>query len=181
MRDEDLEMFRKWWPRWKTDDLKTAYLIHASPEEGQLAESLGLECDVEESPKRTVDVIIASNVLMYVDDPESWIRNNLARCKWLWLQDGVEGVRGNNGNYLGEDGDRHRFHCSPHWRSGWDGAFDLAAVLGFRLSEYEVYEMASPGRHFVALVQGDLQEKKDEQVKTKAKKKKVVPNDAEEG
>lgn len=178
---------RKKWAEWHDKYPHKEITVHSPVPEEMLVASQVCGCPIDlvhqtqwnfnEKNPRKKDVLVMNNTLMYSPDPKLWLENMFECCRYLWLQDGVEGRRGNNGNYLGEDGDSQRFSCTPHWQSEWEGAYDLKDVFKGRLLDWQVYTLDSPGRHFVALLKGDLHEdmqkktvrkKKDEPLKTQA-------------
>lgn len=187
MREEDLSIFRKKWPGWYDICKPKLITVHSPVSEEMLVVSQTSGCQLEElrvtewdfnnpNPNRK-DVLIVNNTLMYSPDPKLWFRNIFECCRYLWLQDGVEGIRGNNGNYLGEDADMQRYSCSPHWKSEWEGAYDLKDIFRDRLIDWQVYSLNSPGKHFVALLKGDLHEdmqKKTVRIKQTSKTEKKV-------
>jgi hypothetical protein len=114
--------------------------------------------DLDEPTERRYDLLVASNVFMYSQDPARWFENVLEACGYFLMIDPVRRRR-NEGSELGPDGDRMRFAVNGA-RPRVDRCFDLA-LLGDRLLGYRTYYGgANPydddPLHVAALVRGDL-------------------------
>lgn len=100
------------------------------------------------------DLIVACNVLHYVDDAGTAIANLLRSGSFVWIQDLVDRDRGSGG--LGGDGDCMRYSFSPHFASSFAKAFDLAAFAG-HVADFHQYaadqaDAGKPARHFTMVL-----------------------------
>jgi len=148
MKDRDMNAFGTKWPGWMREiksDVENVCMFAPAKEELNIVGSCfpdaeirsvndnfyktgELEYDLDDvtTIDSYFDLMVASNVFMYSDDPDLWLENIGKRSRYLWMQDGVDGKRGNDGNYLGEDGDKQRYCFTPHFASTYEHAFDLS-------------------------------------------------------
>jgi len=113
--------------------------------------------DLNGRTDRAFDLIIACNVLMYANEPASWISNILASCRYYLLIEPIRRRRSARSE-LGEDGDSCRISVGDH-KTDAPRSFNLDA-LGTRVLAVRTFDGGAneygPAFHLVALLQGDL-------------------------
>lgn len=110
----------------------------------------------------TADVIVVCNVFHYSPNPSLWLKNCLASCKQLWLQDLFSRPRGPQGKEFSitDTGDCVRYGYGGIATSNTYDVFDLV-TLKDRILDYSVYDAGSfrEGKamiNFAACIKGDL-------------------------
>ena len=99
------------------------------------------------------DIIFASAVFMYSNDPKSWFDNVFKSCKYFWIQDLINRSRSKLG-ILGKDGDKMRYYKSPDIISNFNDAYDLS-IYNEKLLSFESFSVG-PAIHFLANFKGNL-------------------------
>jgi hypothetical protein len=108
------------------------------------------------------DLVVAHNVLHYMREPARVLANLMRSGRYVWIQDLIDRDRGELG--FASDGDAMRYSFTPHFKSGYEGAFDLAAIAG-HVTDFHAYPAERArgqvmARHFTAvLTSGSLAER----------------------
>jgi hypothetical protein len=110
--------------------------------------------DVREPGAHGFDLIVANNVLHYVSEAGTAIANLMRSSSYVWIQDLIDRERGELG--FAPDGDCMRYSFTPHFKSSFEGAFDLSAFAGHAADhqEYaaELGRGERPARHFTVIL-----------------------------
>lgn len=112
--------------------------------------------DLSDSSSDRFEVLVAANVFMYAPDPQRWLRNVLAACRYFLIVDLVRRRRRPDSEF-GPDGDCQRYAIGQE-RPRVERHLDLN-TLGERLLGFRTYPGgASPFDaapiHFIALIRG---------------------------
>ncbi len=140
MRPEDLEQYKLQFPSWAQlvtnnrdicllsgDGAQEQILWECFPE-GRITNLGRQQWDLNQPGPRNFDLIVGMNVFMYSPDPDLWLKNVFARCRYLWLQDPVCGKRGEVelGDGPTGDGDAMRYGFDPLLKTRLPHGYDLS-------------------------------------------------------
>lgn len=184
MRGEDIDAMALKWPEWVgyAGRVTSVCSIDPSGDEQHLIDRFWPDAehnyiqrsgwDLGNPSDRTWDIVVVSNVFMASTDPELWFRNVLASCRFLFIQDGIRGKRGERQGELGDDGDEMRYSYPPEAQASLPTAYDMRK-LGDRVVGFHHYPLDHKGAavHFVACIRGDLEPVTRTTVEPQRKKK----------
>lgn len=174
MRQEDVDMINKTFPKWKesTGQVNTVGILSPCARELEIINKIFPDVWITElnekdwdlfSPGQDeYDLLIACNVFMYSKDPAIWFKHVFAKCKYFWMQDLIRSWRSDECECAcGPNGDRDvmRFTYPPNYLARVNHAFDLR-LLSDRIINFIPYQ--TPGRpgkdalSFLLCLKGDL-------------------------
>ena len=84
----------------------------------------------------TTDVMWATNVFMYSNDPDRWFMNVLNSCKYFLLTDNTRAWRGGSVGELGDDGDSMRYYMDLYTKPDLKNAYCLNQLSPIDFQKY---------------------------------------------
>ena len=114
------------------------------------------EWDLNYSSDYNFDIIIASNVFHYSNNPQKWIDNIMNSCNLFLIQDLMKRQRDRSSEF-GDDGDSVRYSFDKHVY--FNNAFNLSKIKYKIINSYiyngDVNEYDPTPKHFVCLMTHD--------------------------
>lgn len=160
MRIEDIKMMEKYFPEWvvECENINDIAILSPSNEETMLLKKLFPDATIhlisekgwnlyERYDKGKFDLIVISSTMMYSFNPALWMNNMINVTRYIWMCDCASGLRGNNGNYLGEDNDAARYKFTGYFDSDYKKAYDLVVYDNY-IRSFVHYKLGV-GAHFL--------------------------------